>query len=205
MLAGFRGASDVGNGSNREVAMSTRIEDRPVTADELLRMPDQAFRRELVRGVVRERPFMGAIEGRLAAVIGLALLEHVQRYSLGVGYGAGTGFQLARDPDTVRAPTAAFLNREKAEVMAEVEGYVPGAPDLAVEVVTTSDVEEDTEERVRSWLDAGTRMVVVVDPWKRWVTVYHSRDDIRVLGEGDVVDGGDVVPGWTLPAMGLFP
>ena len=184
--------------------MSTRIEDRPVTADELLRMPDQAFRRELVRGVVRERPFMGAIEGRLAAVIGLALLEHVQRYSLGVGYAAGTGFQLARDPDTVRAPTAAFLNREKAEVMAEVEGYVPGAPDLAVEVVTTSDDQDATEERVRSWLDAGTRMVVVVDPWKRWVTVYHSRDDIRVLGEGDVLDGGDVVPGWTLPVKSLF-
>ncbi len=184
--------------------MSTRIEGRPVTADEFLRMPDQAFRRELVRGVVRERPFMGATEGRLAAVVALVLLEHVQRYGLGVAFGAGTGFQLARDPDTVRAPTVAFLNREKAEAVAEEEGYVLGAPDLAIEVVTTSDVEEATEERVRSWLDAGTRMVVVVDPWKRRVTVYHSRDDIRVLGEDDVLDGGDVVPGWTLPVKNLF-
>lgn len=184
--------------------MSPRTEGRPITAEELLRMPDRSFRRELVRGVVRERPFMGATEGRLAAVMALALLEHVQRYDLGVAFGAGTGFQLARDPDTVRAPAAAFLNREKAEAVAEVEGYVPGAPDLAVEVVTASDVEEATEERVRSWLDAGARMVVVADPWSRRVTVHRSRDDIRVLGEGDTLDGGDVVPGWTLPVKSLF-
>ncbi len=184
--------------------MSTRTEDRPVTADELLRMPDRGFRRELVRGVVRERPFMGAIEGRLAATIGLALLEHVQRYGLGVGYAAGTGFRLACDPDTVRAPTIAFLNRERAGAVEDVEGYLPGAPDLAVEVVSSDDLRETLEERVRDWLDAGTRMVVVADPWSRRVTVRRSRDDIRVLGEGDVLDGGDVVPGWTLPVKSLF-
>lgn len=184
--------------------MSTRIEDRLVSADELLRMRDKGFRRELVRGVVRERPFMGAMEGRLAAAIGLALLEHVQRYGLGVGYAAGTGFRLARDPDTVRAPSVAFLNREKAEAVEGVEGYVPGAPDLVVDVVSSDDMEEATEERVRDWLDAGTRVVVVADPWSRRVTVHPTRGDIRVLGEGDVLDGGDVVPGWTLPVKSLF-
>lgn len=185
--------------------MSTRIEDRPATADELLRMRDQGFRRELVRGVVRERPFMGAMEGSLAAAIGLALLGHVQRYGLGVGYAAGTGFQLARDPDTVRAPTIAFLNREKAEAVEEIEGYVLGPPDLAVEVVSSDDIGETLEERVQDWLDAGARMVVVADPWSRRVTIHRSRDDIRVLCDGDVLDGGDVVPGWALPVKGLFP
>lgn len=185
--------------------MSTGTEDRPVTADELLRMRDRGFRRELVRGAVRERPFMGATEGRLATAIGLALLEHVQRHGLGVGYAAGTGFRLARDPDTVRAPTIAFLTRERAEAVEEVEGYVPGAPDLLVEVVTSDDTEKAMEERVRDWLDAGTRMVVVADPWNRRITVRRSRDDVHVLSEGDVLDGGDVVPGWTLPVKGLFP
>jgi Uma2 family endonuclease len=126
--------------------MSTRIEDRPVTADELLRMRDQGFRRELVRGVVRERPFMGATEGRLAAMIGLALLEHVQRYDIGAGYAVGTGFRLACDPDTVRAPTIAFLNGERAGAVEDVEGYLPGASDLAVEVVSSDDGGETLEE-----------------------------------------------------------
>lgn len=175
---------------------------RPDTADELLRMPDDGSRLALVRGEVIRRPFAGAMEGRLGATLALRLMEHVRRKDLGTVYAAGTGFQLASGPDTVLAPSLGFVRRGRAGETAE--GFHPGAPDLAVEIVSFGDDEVAMQERVREWLDAATRMLIVVEPRRRTVTVYHSRDDIRVLGEDDVLDGGDVVPGWTMPVRSLF-
>lgn len=183
--------------------MSTRTEDRPVTADELLRMPEHGVRLGLVRGEVRTRPFAGAMEGRLGAALAFRLIEHVRRNDLGTVYPAGTGFQLASGPDTVLAPSLAFVRRGRADEAAG--GFSSGPPDLAVEIVSFGDEEEAMQERLREWLDAATRLVIVVDPRRRTVTVYHSPDDIRVLGEDDVLDGGDVVPDWTLPVKVLFP
>jgi Uma2 family endonuclease len=201
-LHDFAGTTNFETGSNQEGAMSTRTEDPPVTADELLRMADRGVRLALVRGQVRKRPFAGAMEGRLGATLALGLLEHVRRNELGTVYAGGTGFQLASGPDTVLAPSMAFVRRGRAGETAE--SFFPGPPDLVVEIVSFADDEEAMQDRVREWLDAATRMVILVDPRRRTVTVYHPRDDIHVLGEDDVLDGGDVVPGWTLPVQELF-
>lgn len=182
--------------------MSTWTEDHPVTADELLRMPERGVRLGLVRGEVRRRPFAGTMEGRLGAMLALSLMEHVGNNGLGSVYAGGTGFQLASGPDTVLAPSMAFVRHGRADETAE--SFFPGTPDLAVEIVSFGDEAEAMEERVREWLGAATRMVIVVDPRRRTVTVYHSRDGIRVLGADGVLDGGDVVPGWTLPVKELF-
>ncbi len=85
-----------------------------------------------------------------------------------------------------------------------MEGYWPGAPDLAAEVVSPNDTHTGVTEKALAWLEAGSRMVLVVDPLQRTVTVYRSLDDIRVLTEDATVDGGDVVPGWRLPVADLF-
>jgi Uma2 family endonuclease len=119
-------------------------------------------------------------------------------------YAAETGFKLASNPDHVRAPDAAFIRRERLEQLGEVEGFWPGAPDLVVEVVSPSDTFLEVQDKVFDWLDAGCRMVVVVTPRKRAVTVYRSLSDVKVLGEADVLDGADVVPGWRLPVKDLF-
>ncbi|MGH8059597.1 MAG: Uma2 family endonuclease, partial [Candidatus Entotheonellia bacterium] len=84
------------------------------------------------------------------------------------------------------------------------EGYWPGAPDLAIEVISPSDTYTEVEEKVLDWLEAGTRMVIVVNPRKRVVTVYRSLAHIVILTEGDTLDGGDVVPGWTMPVRDVF-
>ena len=87
---------------------------------------------------------------------------------------------------------------------AEVEGYWPGAQDLAIEVVSPNDAYAAVEEKVAGWLEAGTRAVVVAEPRTRTVTVRPSRTEIRVLTEGDVLDVGEVVPGWTMPVVDIF-
>ena len=77
---------------------------------------------------------------------------------------ASTGFIIDTAPDTVRAPDVSFVSRERAEATAEERGFFPGAPDLAVEVISPNDRYSEIEEKVSDWLRAGTQMVVVIDP-----------------------------------------
>lgn len=180
------------------------IDPKPVTADELLRMPDDGFRYELVRGVLRKMPPAGSEHGEFAAAILIHLGQHVKAHGLGKVYAAETGFKLAENPDTVRAPDAAFISRERLEQTGPVTGYWPGAPDLAVEVVSPHDAHAEVMEKALQWLGAGARMVLVVDPAARTVTVYRSLDKIQILTERDTLDANDVVPGWQLPVAALF-
>ena len=178
--------------------------DPSVTADELLLMPRGRVRRELVRGVVREVTPAGYGHGKIAMRVGARLDGYVDENDLGVVCAAETGFKLEGDPDTVRAPDVAFIRRERVETVGEGEGFWPGAPDLAVEVVSPGDSTGEVEEKVLGWLSAGSRMVVVVNPRKRTVAVHRSGGEGVVLTEEDELDGGDVVPGWRVPIRELF-
>ena len=175
-----------------------------ITAEELLRMPDDGYRYELVRGELRKMAPAGHIHGRIAINVTTPLDRHVRAHALGTVYAAGTGFKLASNPDIVRAPDVAFIRRERVEAVGDVEGYWPGAPDLAVEVISPSDTYAEVQEKVFDWLYAGAQMVILVMSRKRAVTVYRSLTDIVMLTEHDTLDGGDVVPGWRLPVRELF-
>jgi Uma2 family endonuclease len=175
-----------------------------VTAEDLLHIPDNGFRYELVRGELKKMAPAGHRHGRIAINVTTPLDQHVRAHNLGVVYAAETGFKLASNPDVVRAPDVAFIRRERVEEVGDVEGYWPGAPDLAVEVVSPSDTYADVQEKVFDWLEAGARMVIVVMPRRRSVTVYRALNDIIVLTENDSLDGGDVVPGWTMSIKDLF-
>ncbi len=179
---------------------------KPVTARELLEMPDDGMRRELVRGELREMVPAGNRHGYVAGEIFGELRSYVKANKLGRTYVAETGFKLASDPDTVLAPDAAFMSRERLGGTREVEGYWPGAPDLVVEVISPNDRHSEVLDKALAWLEAGCRMVLVADPRKRTITVYRSREEIRVLTAeaDDVVDGADVVPGWRLSLAEIF-
>jgi Uma2 family endonuclease len=185
-----------------EVLMTTT--NLLVTAEELFHMPEDGFRYELVRGELRKMAPAGHVHGRVAINITAPLDHYVRAHDLGTVYAAETGFKLASDPDTVRAPDVAFIRRERVAEVGDIEGYWPGAPDLAVEVVSPGDTYSEVEEKVLEWLEAGTRMVVVANPRKRVVTVYRSLTDIAVLTEADRIEGGDVVPGWMMLVRDVF-
>ncbi|PZS14269.1 MAG: hypothetical protein DLM64_01905 [Solirubrobacterales bacterium] len=89
---------------------------------------------------------------------------HARQTACGVTFGAETGFLLARDPDTVRAPDAAFVSAERADAVGRTERYWPGAPDLAVEVLSPSDSFREVEAKALDWLHACSRAVLVLDP-----------------------------------------
>src|SRR5215210_2856382 len=185
--------------------MTVRDEaERKMTAEDLLRLPDDGFRYELVGGELRRMAPAGHHHGRLTVNVTIPLGQHVREHGLGSVYAAETGFLLARDPDMVRAPDVAFVRRERVEEVGDAEGYWPGAPDLAVEVVSPNDLYTDVHAKVLDWLGAGGCMVVVLDGRKRAVTAYRSLADITVLTEEDTLDGADVVPGWRIAVRDLF-
>lgn len=184
--------------------MSTTI-TKLVTAEELLAMPDDGFRYELVKGeLIRMSPPPGHEHGLVAMRISVPLYEHIKTNNLGVVYAAETGFLIEEDPDTVLAPDVAFVRRERIEKAGDVPGYWRGAPDLAVEVLSPSDTVRKVEEKVQHWLDASARMVWVVSPKLHTITVYRSLSDIVLLTEKDTLDGGDIVPGFRIAVAEVF-
>ena len=182
--------------------MSTAVET--ITAEELLKMPDDGFRYELIRGELKKMPPPGFTHGRVAMKFGWRLAQHVETNNLGVVCAAETGFVLSRDPDTVRAPDCAFVSRERLAAIGDVEGYLPGAPDLAVEVISPGDTYTEVEEKAIEWLANGSAIVLVLNPRKRTVTIYRSLTDITILDQNAVLDISDVVADFKVSVKDLF-
>ena len=175
-----------------------------MTADDLLQLPDDGFLYELVRGELRRMSPASYRHGKIIINMTLSLGQYVRDHHLGDVYAAETGFKLTSDPDTVRAPDVAFVRRERVEAVGDMEGYWPGAPDLAIEVISPNDLYTEVEEKVIEFLNAGTGMMLTVNPRKHTVTVYRALADIRILTEDDTIDGEEVVPGWTFAVRDVF-
>jgi Uma2 family endonuclease len=179
-------------------------EAKLMTADELLRMPDNGLRYELVKGELKRMPPTGDEHGAVTLALAAALYQYVKLNNLGRVYAAETGFKLESDPDTVRAPDIAFVKQERVDEVGDTKSYWPGAPDLAVGVISPNDKVSEIEEKVKEWLEAGTSLVWVVSPKLHTVTVYRSLTDIIILTEKDMLDGGEIVPGFLYPVVKLF-
>jgi Uma2 family endonuclease len=159
-------------------------------------MPDDGYRYELIEGeLVRMAP-AGSEHGATIMNIGGPLSQYVKANKLGVVFGAETGFKIASDPDTVRAPDVAFVRSGRIPPSGVPKGYWPGAPDLAIEVISPGDTYGEVEDKVNDWLDAGAQMVIVMNPRNRTIKVHRSKTDVTVLAESDELDCDDVVPGF---------
>jgi Uma2 family endonuclease len=185
--------------------MVLRASPQLLTADEFFALaarPENDERRlELENGVVQEMAPSSPLNSATAMRIGYFLSGFVIRHDLGFITGADGGFQLA--PDVVRQPDVGFISKQRAAVLPHRFNV---APDLAVEVVSP---DEDVFRKAREYLQAGTRMVWAVYAEDRIVYQMTLNEGGAILslpfGEGDTLDGGDVLPGLSLPVRDLFP
>ncbi len=169
-----------------------------LTATDVERLSPPGKQVELVRGrlIVREPP--GTRHGAIAANLTCLLGEFVRRHHLGVVFAQDTGFKIASDPDTVRAPDVAFVARERADRIPS-RGYAALAPDLLAEILSPDDPPAEVLAKVADWLAAGTKLLWVVDPERSEVRVYRRDGSLVVLRESDSLEGEDVLPGFSCP------
>lgn len=178
--------------------------DEPTTAADLLALSGDGQRYELIEGVVRAMSPAGNKHGKIAMALGFRLAAFVQEHGLGAVYAAETGFLIQQKPDTVRAPDVAFVTQARIDEVGPVDGYWPGAPDLVAEVVSPNDRFSDTERKALGWLEAGSKIVWVVDPAQSHVTEYRSATDIRVLNSDEHLSAPQLLPGWEVTIAELF-
>ena len=163
----------------------------PVTAEQLpgIAMPGKSV--ELVRGFLVVRKPNSTRHGLVAARVTHLVADHVIRHGLGVVV-QHAGFKIESDPDTVRAPDVAFVARSRdAEIPAT--GFAPFAPDFVAEVVSPTSRPGDVLSKVGQWLDAGTKLVWVIDPTRQKAIVYRENGDVTFVRPDGVLRGEPVL------------
>jgi Uma2 family endonuclease len=104
----------------------------------------------------------------------------------------------------VRAPDFAFISNGHIPKTLPRASYWPGAPDLAVEVLSPSDRTGEIDEEIAEWLTAGAQAVWVVDPKLQTVTIHHAGQRSQIRSVGEMLEGDPVVPGFSCPVDELF-
>jgi Uma2 family endonuclease len=177
--------------------------ERLLTLEEFEQLPSDGYRYELVRGRLVREPQPTEEHGWLQVRLGAWLSEFVERHRLGLVMGPA-GYVLEEEPPTVRGPDLSFVAAARLTGGYPARKFRHAAPDLAVEIVSPSNRASELNEKVVQYLDAGSRMVWVVDPVAATVMCYRSASDVRLLRLGEELDGGEVLPGFRLPLSRLF-
>ncbi len=165
------------------------------TEADLLRMPKDGRKYELVDGRIRVSP-AGTRHGKVSVKLVLRLGSFVEDRRLGHVFESSTGFRLPGG--NVRSPDVSFVARGRFPNDEQVpEGFGDLAPDLAVEVLSPDDRSRDVLDKVGEYLQAGVRLVLVVDPKRERANMYRSLTEVSSFTPADVVELGDVVPGFS--------
>ena len=173
-----------------------------ITAEELLLMPRDGRRYELLRGVLVEKMPTGDPHGDTVPRISYALTGYAEENDYGEIRSGEPGYFLERDPDTVRAPDVAWI--APGRIPQGTRGYPELAPDLAVDVKSPGNSYAELAAKAGMWLSYGSREVWVADPERVTITVYRPYQEPVTLGEDDTLEGGDLLPGFAVPVWKLF-
>ena len=186
-------------------AAATVTAERPLTADDLLRMDADGLRGELIRGVFCETTPPGKIHAIVVGNLGFFLKAFVRPRRLGIVAPSEMGVWIERDPDTVRAPDIAFFSAQQDPPGVEIPpGYSQNVPVLAVEVRSPSDSLAAMNDKALMWLSRGARMVWNVHPDSRTVDVYRRGHPTITLAEGEALYGYDVIRGFACKISQIF-
>ena len=169
------------------------------TAKMLETAPDDALRREVVRGRVVAFPPGDLARGRTTALLIHALAPRTGRGELM----CGAGFHLESDPDTVLGPSLSFVRSARA---AQLDGayYPKVAPDLAIEVLALADTASHMLQKLEIYLKSGVAAGWIIDPKYRRAEIHRPSQAVLRLGLEDALEDADLLPGLRIPLRDLF-
>lgn len=173
-----------------------------MTIEELEALPPDGRKHELLWGeLISVAPNFQhmTVAGRLQSRIGPCVEER----GLGV-VGPEGSFMFQRDPDLLLVPDVVFVSADRVPPKDQQTGYITAIPNLVFEVISPSETERTVQAKVMAYLDMGVSLVVIVHPEREDVTVWDGRRTGNVVGAGQDLGFGDVLPGLTLPVAALF-
>ncbi|MEO8621987.1 MAG: Uma2 family endonuclease [bacterium] len=175
-----------------------------VTPGEFMSHPAAAGASELVRGEIRAMTPASGPHGVIVGTLFAALNQFVETHQLGLCFPDNTGFQLPNLEDTVRSPDVAFIRADRLPQHGIARGWVPIAPDLVVEVLSPDETPAALEEKLRDYRTAGTRLLWVVDPTRRGVSIRRANGADQWVSEHETLIGEDELQGFSMPVARLF-
>ena len=181
--------------------MVSPIQARLYTVEDLDELPDDGMLVEIHDGELVSRPVSDRNSSELAAEFVRLIGNFVRERKLGYVSGADGGYILSRGPDVLYAPDCAFITKARAGT--RDQGYFQAAPDLAVEVISPYDRASAIRQKIDRYFQYGTRAVWVVYPDSRTIDV-HTSDGARRLTAHDTLDGGEVLPGFSVKLADIF-
>ena len=173
-----------------------------ITAEEFLLLEEDDRLLELVDGVMREKAMAGQQRGRVKAKIIGVVGKYVMENRLGWVV-SSVGYILQRNPDTVRLADASWVSARR-DPPEPLPGFPEGAPDLAIDVKSPTNTYAEMAGRGEMWLEYGCRLVWVAYPERRTITIYRPGHPPVTLGEDDTLDGGELLPGFSVPVRRIF-
>ena len=175
---------------------------RLVTGEQLAQLGNIG-RADLVKGVIIQMSPTGYAHGRIEGNLGALIRAFVSQHKLGEVLVGEVGIYTARRPDTVRGADIAYISNER---MAQVQSssYLDVAPELVVEILSPDDRWGDLVDKLSEYFAVGVQVVWVTDPKTQSVYVYHAPNKVQHFSSDDVLPGGEVLPGFSVPVAELF-
>jgi Uma2 family endonuclease len=171
------------------------------TADEFFSSPlSQKY--ELIEGELVEVMSTGFVHGIVAQRIGRFIGNYADENNLGEVTASETGFVL--EENTYRGADCAFISNENLEKHGYPQGFFPTSPDIAIEVVSPSNTSDEMMQKVNLYLKNGSRLVWLIYPKLKMITVYRQNNVVNLLRENDTLEGEDVLPNFSLSLEKLF-
>jgi Uma2 family endonuclease len=175
------------------------------TEAELQALPEDGFVHEVVDGELVMSPKNSWLHGRICTRLLFAIEEFNRSHRLGAVLDSSTGFWMQNQ--NCRAPDISFVPKNRIEqlgVRFASKEFFPGAPDLAIEILSANYTRAEIDRRLKDFFASGTQIAWVIDPDNQRVEVCHSPTRRQLIGSGGFLDGEHLLPGFRYAIADLF-
>ncbi len=181
------------------------VERKVWTEAQLEALPEDGYIHEVVDGELVMSPKNTPYHGDMCADLSMALRAFAKARQLEVVWDSSTGFWMHNR--NCRAPDVSFVTKQRLQALGfkrHARNFFPGAPDLAVEVLSPNNARAEIDERLRDFFASGTQIAWIINPDNECVEVCHAPDKRKLLGAGADLDGEHLLPGFRYPIADLF-